>query len=58
MLNYMKKITPNWTPNKNYLGGKNCQDDRDKNLIPIISIIAIFMLLIIHSLSGKSKILD
>jgi hypothetical protein len=34
---FMKKITPNWTPNKNYLGGKNCQDDRDKNLIPILS---------------------
>lgn len=34
---FMKKIRPNWTPNKNYLGGNLCQQERDKNLIPIFT---------------------
>jgi hypothetical protein len=34
---FFKQLTPNWTPNKAYLGGKYCQEDRDKNLIPILS---------------------
>jgi hypothetical protein len=34
---FMKQLTPNWTPNNNYLGGKYCQGDRDKNLMPILS---------------------
>lgn len=34
---FEKQLTPDWTPNKAYLGGMYCKQDRDKNLVPILS---------------------
>lgn len=31
----MKRIAPNWTPNKNYLGSKICEEERNINLMQI-----------------------